>query len=217
MSRGFSITRRLGLQEAAKASKMPPTLFDALFHTRGMQGHVRESKLEQPSGKPGGVVGGLNIDLAAPRTVKGILRAVHAKRMNADAGRRLSAIGEPLSTAPASIASPTPAPAAAVTATSTDPSPEIPETDEGGKKRNSGMKPRDQVMRRVTDKSAVHARAGSRSGFIDPSKFKGGTNVEAAAELLGRVREQLHRSEQRSEQRPESTTPPGSVNAVSPR
>lgn len=192
-------------------------LVGALFPTRGIQGHVRESQLGQSSGKPGGIEDGHNIDLAAPRTVKGILRAVHAKRMSAEVGRRLSAIGEPLSTASASMASTTPAPIAAVTATSTDPSPEVPETDEG-EEQNSRTKSRDQVIRRVTDKSAAHssrrARAGSRSEFLDPSKFKGETNVEAAAELLARVTEQLQRSEQRSES---SSTPPGSVSAVSPR
>lgn len=178
---------------------------------------MRESQLEQPSGKPGGVEGGPNIELAAPRTVKGILRAVHAKRMSAEVGRRLSANGEPLSTASAAVASTTPVPpAAAATTTSTDPNLEVPETDEG-EAEHSGTKSRDRVIGRVTDKPVAHsnghARAGSRSEFLDPSKLKGEAKVEAAAELLARVREQLQRSEQRSE----STTTPARVSGASPR
>lgn len=126
--------------------------------------------------------------------MKEILRVVNAKRMGAEIGRRFSATLDPAF--PAALAPATPAGSAAPAATapaatapaatsSTGKATQRQKASDGGgldDARNATMPPPDS--RNPFEKTAGGGRKGGK--------------VEAAADLLARVRDQLERSEQRT-------------------
>lgn len=146
------------------------------------------------------MAGGPSIDLAGTRTVKEILRVVNAKRLSAEIGRRLSATVD--STSPAAAASAAAA-AAAAAAGSTAPAAAV--TNVGtGATAMVGQESRGKVrgvgsIGGPAGYNATTPLLGSRHPFEKTAVGAGGAGkVEAAAELLARVRGQLARSEERT-------------------
>lgn len=153
-----------------------------------VQGRVRDLRAES-----GGEGGGPTIDLAGTRTVKEILRVVNAKRMGVEIGRRFSGTVDPASpsaaAAPTTPAAGSAAPAAAPAASST----------------KRAAKPRERRIGGASSGGVSHGEdnatiplLGSRNPFDETLKGKGTEKIEAAADLLARVRGQLERSEQRT-------------------
>lgn len=146
--------------------------------------------------------GGRTLDLGGTRTVKEILRAVNAKRLSDEIGRRLSATADPTSLAATAVAaaasgtarnpSPAPAAAAAHVAIAASKTHQV----------NSGQGPHRGGTRAVYDREG-----GGRLDGTKPAMVKNGREEEisakvgklqAATDLLARVRDQLERSDQRT-------------------
>lgn len=159
------------------------------------QGRVRDSQSGQPFGQEG-QRSGLGIDLAGTRTVKEILRVVHAKRLSTEIGRRFSAtIENSASASPASTTAPAAVAAAAAAAAlaASSYAPAGPETDSSesiGEQAAIGGKP--------SLSSRGHSHSSTPAGSRHQFDKGGGSKVEAAAELLARVRSQLQQSEERT-------------------
>ncbi|CAM9461081.1 unnamed protein product, partial [Ectocarpus sp. 13 AM-2016] len=157
------------------------------------QGRIRDLR-----GESGGEGGGPTIDLAGTRTVKEILRVVNAKRMGVEIGRRFSATVDPAS--PPSAAAPTTpaagsaAPVAALAASSTTRAAN-PREGVGGRRGMGGVS--GGGVSHGEDNPTIPL-LGSRNPFDRTLEGKGTGKVEAAADLLARVRGQLERSEQRT-------------------
>ncbi|CAM9566356.1 unnamed protein product [Ectocarpus fasciculatus] len=158
------------------------------------QGRVRDLRAES-----GGEGGGPTIDLAGTRTVKEILRVVNAKRMGVEIGRRFSATVDPASTsasaAPNTPAAGSAAPAAAPAASSTTRASAQPRGSVGGGRGIGGVS--GGGVSHGEDNAAIPL-LGSRSPFDKTLEGRGTGKIEAAADLLARVRGQLERSEQRT-------------------
>eukprot|EP00903_Cladosiphon_okamuranus_P006353 g6223.t1 len=151
------------------------------------QGRVRDSHGE--SGEEGA---GPSIDLAGTRTVKEILRVVNAKRMGVEIGRRFSATLNPASAAAAPSAPAAPPGSAAPAATA-------PVASSSNNSRTGKATQRQNASGGGGGDLAFSLSAttmplsGSRNPFekvVEGDGVKGG-KVEAAADLLARVKDQL--------------------------
>lgn len=169
----------------------------------------------------GGAGDGPSIDLAGTRTVKEILRVVNAKRMGATVSRRFSATMDPASpaAAAAAVADPTTsagsaAPAAAAPAAAAPAAPASAlatarGTGAVGKRQtaNDGDNDRGGSGGALVDEhSAPMPLLGSRNPFestVVPGEGGKRGKIEAAADLLARVKGQLERSEQRTKRSPD--------------
>eukprot|EP00752_Nemacystus_decipiens_P014281 g12701.t1 len=160
------------------------------------QGRVRDSHGE--SGEEGG---GPGIDLAGTRTVKEILRVVNAKRMGVEIGRRFSATLDPASAAAAAAAAAAPAtPAGSAAPAATAPAASSTSTRSDTGKAAQRHIASDGGGLADVPRAATMPLPDSRNPFektVDMGGVRGG-KVEAAADLLARVRDQLERSEQRT-------------------
>ena len=150
------------------------------------QGRVRDSYGE--SGEEGG---GPSIDLAGTRTVKEILRVVNAKRMGAEIGRRFSATLDPMSGAAAAAPAPTTSGGSAAPAAT---APAASDTRKLTQRQNVS----DGGVLADAHKATTTPVLGSGNPFEKTVDGGRGGKVEAAADLLARVRGQLERSEQRT-------------------
>lgn len=143
--------------------------------------------------------GGPTIDLAGTRTVKEILRVVHAKRLGVEIGRRFSATLDPTAEATAANSG-TAAPAAAAATARRESSGKAEERTPTAGEGVYGVAALGGGHMMTTKKII-----GSRHPFEKTLEEGGGGGggevgkIEAAAELLARVRGQLKRSEQRTE------------------
>lgn len=139
--------------------------------------------------------GGPSVDLAGTRTVKEILRAVNAKRLGVKVGRRLSESADPNTSTPAAVpgSAGSVAPAAAVAASRAG------RGDRGGNiELGSSMGGRGPGLPSGRKPFATNVPLGLPKPLDKTAGKGGGEKVEAAADLLARVRGQLERSEQRT-------------------